>query len=138
MSILDNYRMAKSPRISGHPFFTVNHNAILFSKKAVEVLDYAPFVHAYFDDANSKFAIQPCTSDSDALVFYKPLSDGRKSVRWSKKDYVDYFVEHSNGNVSPDDGFRVSGEYYPDENVIIFDLKNASPSKLTTGKKTPR
>lgn len=134
-----------------------NGDVIMFSSEIVRVLNHAPYVHLFYNFQARCMAIKPCKKDDDAIRFHRESSYSKTRIRWSRKSTTEVlrgFLEENNSTSSapgstdehrtvnaegaqdsrrvairPDESYTVDGTYYSDENVVIFDLKNARALK---------
>lgn len=106
----------------GLPSVTISHNGVAFSSSAVDRLNKAAYVEFLIDEGNCQIAIKPCEKDNEnAMDFYKEKKTG---VRWGNKKIVamlDSMMKWDK-NIC----YKANGIYYPDEKVIIFNLKSAT------------
>lgn len=127
MSRLDGFRMATAEAdlvIQDRPFMTIlKNNVVVFSKGAVTSLRHASHIHIFFDDRNRRFAIQPCEEDADSYRFFEPNSDNLNRARCSVGRVGSRIREY----VGEEGSFQVYGEYYEDEDVIIFNCRETRP-----------
>ena len=127
MGKLDNFKMVKYS--NAEPFLTLTDRMLTFSKQAIDLLDSASFVHAFFDQENALFAVQACEKDSNAFPFVKheKMAPGKQVlVRWGSKEILVPLKNLLNKKIPPQ-GLRIYGEYDEDENLIIFDINNNIP-----------
>lgn len=108
---------------------SITSNGIAFSKSTVVKMEKSPYVKFYIDDNEKRIAIQKAQKDDDgAIGFY----NGQKiiSVRWNNRELLKTIAKMMGWNL---DGmiYKVDGDYIPEEEAMIFDLKNAEqiPSK---------
>lgn len=133
MSILDGFRMAKSTRTQAHPMMTIMHyGAIVFSKATLEALDYPPYVQCFFKDESGEFAIRPCKqADEESTRFYTGAKNNKSRVRWNKRQIANWFKGYTEPRIGKNENFRVTGQYYEEDNAVIFNLHNAVPTAPT-------
>ena len=123
MSVLDGFEMYKK-KDKGNIFISITQYGITFSKTSVACLDYAEYVHIFFDKNNIKMAITPCEKDDEARIFVKNKNSPRAGfVRWNDKNLLKYVTELANLKFD-EKGIRIKGEYVKNENVLIYDLNN--------------
>lgn len=106
------------------PFLTMRKLYLTFSKQAVEMMEYAEYVHLYLDKANRKIAFQVCKKDRLAIPFYKEPEEGKQMlVRLNGKERVAAIMEIA-GIKDCGKGIRIYGDFLPDDKAIVFDLNN--------------
>ena len=49
------------------------------------------------------------------------------NVRWNNKDLLTTLSAMMGWDLDTTDGYRIDGKYYEDENVMIYDLRQAKP-----------
>ena len=121
MGRLDSFTMLNVPE---YPFIALSKYGITFSSSSLKLLKEAEYVHSYLDRANRKFAIQPCDPDEAAVEFMK-RTEGRSQrlVRWGNRDLLRTLSDLAGVDVRQGT-VRVNGQYYDDEDLIIYDLTN--------------
>ena len=107
-------------------FISITAYGLTFSKGAVEALDYPQYVHVLFDKNTTSMAIKSCEKDRQARVFVKNRNANRASfVRWNDKKLINFITQLGNLELASK-GVRIQGDYFDDENVLIFNLKDYS------------
>ena len=105
------------------PFFTMRKLYITFSKQAVEMLEYAEYVHLLIDRENKKIAFQACKKDKTAIPFYKEPEEGKQMlVRLNGIERVTAIMKVA-GITDCGKGIRFYGDFLPEDKAIVFDLK---------------
>ncbi len=128
MGRLDGFEIY-SRNTNGNIFISVTDYGLTFSKSSVESLDYPQYVHIFFDKKESKMAVQPCEKDNRSRVFVKNKNSKRAGfVRWNDKKLINFLIDLGNLKIGAN-GIRIKGNYFDDENILMFDLKNYSPIK---------
>ncbi len=122
MSLLDGFKIIN--RASGNPTMSITRNGISFSKATIAKIHYPAFVHLMVDDSTNRVALVPCEEDIDSIAFVK--NGTRPSfIRWNNRDLVNRLLGLCNLKNEPDfKGIRIDSEYFPNENVLIFDMNN--------------
>ena len=125
MGRLDDYEIYTT-NTGGNIFISVTNYGVSFSKASVECLDYPEYVHVFFNRRENNMAIKPCEKDDEARVFVKNRDADRAGfVRWNDKKLIRYMIELADLKIGAK-GIRIRGEYFSDENVLIYTLKNYS------------
>ena len=109
---------------SGVPTMTLTKNGIGFNKSAILKIDGPKYVRVLLNSEKNMVAICPCSEDDDyATPFAK---DGRKTVnvRWNSRDFTSTTASMMKWDGSTR-GKKVTGQYYPDEDTLVFDMNNA-------------
>lgn len=110
---------------SGLPTMTVSNYGVSFSKAAVVRLGKPEYAKLLVNSDEKMFAVQTSDSmDEDANVFYRKKSNGVITARWNSKELLQMISKMMDWNLD-NASYKVSGEYFPEETAIIFDLKNA-------------
>lgn len=102
---------------------SVTENGIAFSKTTVVKMGKVPYVKFFIDEEQKRIAIQKAKKDEDgAISFYN--NQKVISVRWNNKELLKTLEKMMEwelaGNV-----YKVDGDYIPEEEAMIFDLKKA-------------
>ena len=121
-SILDSFELLNSPEL---PFITLSKYGITFSKNSLIQLEYAHYVHAYIDRKRKLFAVKPCPLDEAALELVSHSKQKPNYIRWRNRSLLRTLASLSGADVNSG-SVRIRGKYIPDEDVIIFDLKETS------------
>lgn len=107
----------------GTASISISENGIGFSKAAVSKLKKSEYVKLYIDRSNKRIAVQIARQDDDgAIQFYKNQKSG--AVRWNNKELLKTLAQMM-GHTFEKEVYKVDGDYYPDEEAMIFDLKSA-------------
>lgn len=110
---------------SGTPSITVTRNGVSFNKSVVEKMEKSEYVQLFVDRTGRRFAISVCDSSlPTARRFYRgrDISNG---IRWNNQDLLDTLSELS--GIRATTGFKVKGEYIPEDRALIFDLNKTEP-----------
>ena len=65
------------------PHITVAEYGITFPSEACKLLNFASYIHVFYDDDSKVVAFKPCEKDEDAYSFYKPNVGTPGNVRWT-------------------------------------------------------
>lgn len=109
---------------SGFPTLTLTKNGIGFNKSAIMKIDAPYFVRVAINADKNMLALIPCDETDDyATAFAK---DGKKTlnVRWNSRDFANTIGEMMRWD-GVNRGKKVVGQYYAEDNVLIFDMNNA-------------
>jgi len=116
----EGFQMLRSS--SDSPFLTLSDKLLSFSKSAIEMLDYAPYVHFSINKEKKEVLVEPCEQDRFAIAFVKEVPKGRQiMVRWANRDLLDPIRELIPESRGPEP-IRIWGEFYPEHKAIKFDL----------------
>lgn len=102
---------------------SITENGIAFSKTTIIKMDKVSHVKFFIDENNKKIAIQKAMKDDEgAISFYN--NQKIVSVRWNNKELLKTIARmmgwELSGNV-----YKVDGDYFAEEQAMIFDLKEA-------------
>lgn len=109
--------------VNHFPELTINADEIKFNVATLKKLGSPTSIKLMFDPKNKRFAIQGFMKKSNKTIDFTPE---RKSKAFGifQKDKVkfirDMMPEWDNAT-----RFKVLGEYYEEENLIVYDLKTA-------------
>lgn len=117
---------------SDQPFLTLSERLVTFSKSAIELLGYAPFVHLSVNREKKELLVEACAQDRYSVAFVREVPKGRQvMVRWAHRDLLDPIRSLLDEPLT--EPIRVWGEFYPEHKAIIFDFSDIQPS----GKNAP-
>ena len=115
----------KVSMVTGLPSISVTKNGLTFNKPAIVKLGKPTHVNLLQNEEQKKLAIQVCDErDNDAISFLKDAEKSILSVRWNNSDLLKTISQWMNWDLDKD-GYRVEGDYYKEENAMIFDLNQA-------------
>lgn len=103
---------------------SITSHGVGFSKTAVLRMSKCEYVVIFIDYSGKRFAVQKCDKDeSGATKFYH--GQRNTSVRWNNKELIKTLSKMMDWDLSKK-AYKVDGEYLPDEQALVFDLKNAT------------
>lgn len=124
MSILEGFKTKKL--VIGSPYLTVTDNGVSFNKSALDKLGYAEFVKLLINEETHMVALQVCDeNDPDKIGFLKGKSKDTPNVRWNYHDFVVQLQGWMKGTEFEGIGFKVPGQFYSEENVLLFNFQEA-------------
>ena len=104
------------------PFLTLRETTITFSKLAVEMLEFTPYIHMYTDKKRRIAAFVPCDNDVTAIPFCKERSDGKQLlVRVSGRDRIKALMETAEIQ-EVGKGIRFYGYFIEDEKTLVIEM----------------
>ncbi len=126
MGMLDGFE--KVILFAGVPYVSVTRNGITFNKPTIIKLGFPSQVELLINKQECQIAIRPCdVSNEAATAFYKNKDKKVMNVRWNNKDLLTTLSAMMGWDLDTTDGYRIDGKYYEDENVMIYDLRQAKP-----------
>lgn len=113
----------------GVPYVSITNNGVTFNKAVVMKLNYPAFVQLLINDNSRQIALLPCHENAfNAVSFYKPKNNNVISVRWNAKDLLNTLKDLMGWDLTQE-AYKVDGAFVKDENVMLFDLNQATPMK---------
>lgn len=106
---------------------TITSNGLSFSKTAVIRMDKCAYVTFHIDESGKRIAIQKSSADEESAVKFLESEKKSISVRWNNHDLLKTLSKMMNWDLSQN-SYKAEGEYIPEENAIIFSLKEAKSS----------
>ena len=127
MSILDDFDVVEVPRTFSIAEVRVLKNKISFNVSAASELGYPPFVRVFISHDKTQIALQPCDKTTqNAMKFFtaetaekkhkRTIGVGNKALATLIKSGMGWEMAQS---------VCAPGVRFSEENVIIFDLKQA-------------
>lgn len=111
----------------GLPYISITSNGITFSKTAVVKMGAPSHVVLMMNEPEKQIAIQVCDAEkADATAFVRNKDNKTINVRWNNKDFLNTLSKMMGWDLSAQ-GYRINGDYYSNENAMLFDLKQAIP-----------
>lgn len=122
MDLLEGFKLINIA--AGSPMVSITKNGVSFSRSAIAKINYPPYVHVMLDEVGARMAIIPSALDDDAMPFAKDKKS--RYVRWNNRDFTKRLLNLVSLDLNSPDfkGIRVESEYYPNENALIFNLKD--------------
>lgn len=110
----------------GAPFLSITNNGVTFNKSVVLKLGKPEFAQLLIDEDDKQLAIRACEQNDDGSnKFYNKNRKGTAlAVRWNSKDLL-ATIERITGWNLKQAGYRVTGKYFPEDKLVLFDLKQA-------------
>lgn len=109
----------------GVPYISVTNNGITFNKSVIMKMDYPEFVKLLIDSSTCQIALQISNKEDDKAVrFHKDRKNGVQSVRWNAKDLLNTLSKITGWDLCAN-SYRVVGEYYAEQKIMLFDLNKA-------------
>lgn len=109
----------------GVPYLSVTNNGVTFNKSVIIKMKYPPYVKLLINDEERQIVLQSCNErDDKAVQFYKEKANGVLSIRWNAKDLINTISRLCEWNLNQS-SYRVSGMLIPEQNLMLFDLKEA-------------
>ena len=107
---------------SERPFLTLRETTITFSKLAVELLGYSPYIHMFTDNKRCLAAFVPCENDSSAIPFYKKPKEGKQLlVRVSGRERIKALMDAA-GITDCGKGLRFYGYFIEEEKTLVIEM----------------
>ena len=109
---------------TGFPTLTLTKNGVGFNKAAILKMDGPHFVRVAINAEQNMLALIACDEDDEYATSF--AKDGKKTinVRWNSRDFANTIAEKCQWD-GISRGKKVTGQYLPDENALIFDLNRA-------------
>ena len=108
------------------PFLTLRESTITFSKLAVEMLEFSPYVHMYTDQKRRIAAFVPCEKDSSAIPFFKGRAEGKQLlVRVSGRERIKALMDIA-GIENCGKGVRFYGYFIEDEKTLVIEMTHSA------------
>ena len=123
--MLDNFKPYSVT--SGMLTVTFSNYGVSFSRAAVVRLEKPEYATLLINNEEKMIAIQASNeNDENASPFYKKRANSVITARWNSKELIKTISSMMNWNLD-EESFKVDGDYLPEENAIVFNLKNAEP-----------
>lgn len=109
---------------SGLPYVSITDNGMTFSKNAVIKMGKPKNVVLLMNEEKKMIAVQICDANEEGSIqFFKNIKS--INVRINNKDFIYTLSRLMNWNIK-EDGYRILGDWYENEQVMIFDLTKAA------------
>ena len=107
----------------GLPNVSITSNGMNFSKTAVAKLGNPKRIVFLLNEVGKQIAIKVCDdTDNYSVKFAK--NDKLSSIRFNNKDLIQT-IEKMMGWDFKSQGYRITGDYFGEENALLFDLNKA-------------
>ncbi|NMM97250.1 hypothetical protein [Bifidobacterium olomucense] len=125
MGLLDSFEIM--PYVTGVPSLSVTKDGVNFNKTVVEKLGSPAYVRVLVDKPSLRLAVVPCDEYAQgARPFLRDGRSARAGVRWNNTDLKDSIQTLAGWNLE-EKGCKVAGQFYPEDNAMVFDLKDWAP-----------
>ena len=109
---------------SGLPYVSITDNGITFSKNAVIKMGKPKNVVLLMNEEKKMIAVQICDANEEGSIqFFKNIKS--INVRINNKDFIYTLSRLMNWNIK-EEGYRILGDWYENEEVTIFELTIAA------------
>lgn len=110
--------------INGIASISISENGVGFSKACVLKMNKCRYAKLFIDKINKRIAIQAAETEDDGAI---PFFNDQKStsVRWNNKELLKTLAQLMDCDFDKK-VYRIDGDYYADEQAMIFDLKKAA------------
>lgn len=109
---------------SGLPYVSITDNGMTFSKNAVIKMGKPKNVILLMNEEKKMIAVQICDANEEGSIqFFKNTKS--INVRINNKDFIYTLSRLMNWNIK-EEGYRVLGDWYENEQIMIFDLTKAA------------
>lgn len=109
---------------SGLPYVSITDNGMTFSKNAVIKMGKPKNVVLLMNEEKKMIAVQICDANEEGSIqFFKNIKS--INVRINNKDFIYTLSRLMNWNIK-EEGYRILGDWYENEQVMIFDLTKAT------------
>ena len=126
-SIFDNPNFQLIEKVAGKPTISVTKNGVGFSKQTLSRLGYSHFVLIYINKVDKQLGIKACKKNEPGATKFVPESKEKTdSLRWNNPVFKEDVESLVSSELSGTD-FICEGEYYDDENALLFDFTKARP-----------
>lgn len=125
MGLLDSFEVM--PYVTGVSNMSITKDGVNFNKTTVEKLGSPSYVLVLIDKSNLKLAVTPCDEHRQgARPFLREGRSARTGVRWNNTDLKESIQTLTGWDLEAS-GRKVVGRFYPEDNVMIFDLTEWTP-----------
>lgn len=136
MSVLDNFDVIEAPRTYSIAEVRILKNRISFNIATASEIGYPAFVRVFISHDKTQLALQPCDKTaSNAMRFFTLDGEGKKkrrSIGVGNRALATMIKSGMGWDMSQ--AISVPGVRFTEENVIIFDMKQAAmPGEKVSG-----
>ena len=108
----------------GKPTVSFTKNGVTFNKAVTIKLGKPEYVQLLIDEDDKQMVLVSCEEGAEnAQPYFRERGKDILSVRWNSKDFRDVIARLMEWDVLHKT-YRVDGDYYPDDNLILFDLNS--------------
>ncbi len=113
--------------VSGKDTMTVSNDGVSFSQATIAQLGKPEYVKAMINGDSKQFAIQVTNSSEPAKIPFLKRKKKTLTVRWNNSVLKNELSEMMKWNLQAYT-YRINGKYYKEDQLMIFDLKDAKKS----------
>ncbi|WP_240411325.1 hypothetical protein [Limosilactobacillus vaginalis] len=114
--------------VSGKDTMTVSNDGVSFSQATIAQLGKPEYVKAMINGDSKQFAIQVTNSSEPAKIPFLKRKKKTLTVRWNNSVLKNELSEMMKWNLQAYT-YRINGKYYKEDQLMIFDLKDAKKSQ---------
>lgn len=108
----------------GLPYMSITDNGVTFSKSVVVKMGRPNYVVLLMNEDDNQIAIKVANKDEEASIQF--VKNAKTiNVRWNNKDFLNTISKMMDWNLK-EQSYRVLGEWYDDEQAMLFDLSKSS------------
>ena len=125
--VLTDFKVVPVKGAIGPSYLTVTQKALKFNADTYALLGSPSYIRFLVKEATSQVAIQPCDFDEKTSIPF-PYTKGKRAHPIAVRE-IAFLTAVSKLLPLMNDGkpvtYKVKGEYFPEENVLVYDLKDA-------------
>lgn len=108
---------------------SITANGVTFNKTSILKLGKPLYVVPMINYNLRQMAIRTCNKNDEGAAQFLRNPEGKVLVvRWNNADLLQTIEAMMGWNLK-EQGYKASGEHFPEENAMLFDLTKATPIK---------
>lgn len=126
-SIFDDPNFKPLEKVAGKIAINVRGNTVAFTKQLISKLRYPKYIQVFVNSVDKKIGLRVCNeTDENALRFVPSNKKTVNSIRWNNPTFTSSITALAPESCFDSD-LTCVGDYYEDEEAILFDMTKAVP-----------
>lgn len=105
------------------PILTVNEKNMIFGSVCFTMLKQPEYVRYLIDPNGKRLAVQGVEKKTKEAVYITPKKSGHQFGIYGSERIAE--IRHMMGNWKDNERYKIKGEYFEEENVLVFNFKKA-------------
>lgn len=105
------------------PILTVNEKNMIFGSFCFTILKQPKYVRYLIDPNGKRIAVQGVERKTKEAVYITPKKKGHQFGIYGSERITE--IRHMMGKLNDQERYKIKGDYFEEDNVLVFNFKNA-------------
>lgn len=105
------------------PILTVNEKNMIFGSFCFTILKQPEYVRYLIDPNGKRIAVQGVEKKTKEAVYITPKKSGHQFGIYGSDRITE--IRHMMGKLKDQERYKIKGDYFEEDNVLVFNFKNA-------------